>query len=355
MMTLKNILIILPRQLGDVLLGTSLARALKAAVPEVRICWLAHPMARQILQDNPVIDEVFYSKSEFKNDIELIKTLRAKKFDAVIDAIALPRTAILGTLIGAKRRISFNTRWSRNIFYTNTIKRERLDDDYLGYSRLYLLEPLGISKQLYANTDVDPLLPILNADKAKASMVANDVSSQSGCKQFVTLSPTHRRPVRRWPAEKFVALGERFAKAGIAVVWLWGPGEQEFVRGLHDVLTENLKKQNLLPTLSVLPPLLSLRETAAFCGLSLGFVGNSNGLSHIAVAGNAKTVQLHGPTLARAWTHPNKSMHRGIESDCAIACLGKNTCQNAMGRCLERLTVDKVWNESKNLFCMEPT
>lgn len=353
MATLKNVLIILPRQLGDVLLGTSLARALKASVPGVRISWLAHPMARQILQDNPVVDEAFYSKGEFKKEIALIQTLRAKHFDAVIDAIALPRTAVFGKLIGARRRISFRTRWSRNIFYTDLIERERLDDNYLGYSRLYLLEPLGITKSSYEHTSVDPILPILEADKKKARTVVDDVISKSACKTFVTLSPTHRRPVRRWPTEKFVELGERFAKAGIAVVWLWGPGEEEFVRGMHDALSKSLQKQNLTAALSYFPPLLTLRETAAFCGLSVGFVGNSNGLSHIAVAGGAKTVQLHGPTLARAWTHPDPAMHCGIESNCAAACLGKNTCQNEAGRCLEKLSVDKVWNESKNLFELE--
>lgn len=55
-----RILIILPRQLGDILLGSSLSFALRQSFPSAHISWLSHPMGRQLLTGHPALNEVRY-------------------------------------------------------------------------------------------------------------------------------------------------------------------------------------------------------------------------------------------------------------------------------------------------------
>lgn len=338
----KKVIIILPRQLGDILLGTSLARALKYVFPHVHISWLSHPMGKQILKNHPFIDEVFYSKGHLREDFFLFKKLRQYKYDVVIDAMAIPRTAGISRFIGAPIRISFRTRHSRNIFYTHLIDRKKLDEGYLGFTRLKLLESLGIKESSIPIKEKTPFLPIETKDFIKAKAVIENLNVN---KPFILLSPTHRRPVRQWPPEHFVLLALRLIDRGYTVVWLWGPGEDQFVKKLHSEVLKVMDKDACENATSIFPPLLTLRETAALASFSECFVGNSNGLSHIAVAGGAKSVQLHGSTLSKVWTFPDPNRHVGVDAGCMQSCLGKNTCLNAAGRCLEKVSVESVFNQ----------
>src|SRR5690606_6996157 len=50
----------------------------------------------------------------------------------------------------------------------------------------------------------------------------------------VVLSPTHRRTVRQWPKERFVALAnELVERYSACVYWLWGPNEEDEVRQIQ--------------------------------------------------------------------------------------------------------------------------
>mgnify|MGYP000573654518 CR=1 FL=1 len=67
----KKILIMLPRQLGDVLLATPLVSVLKQKYPTAQIDWWAHPMAKEILSGNSYLNTIHYlpiwQKKEYKN------------------------------------------------------------------------------------------------------------------------------------------------------------------------------------------------------------------------------------------------------------------------------------------------
>ena len=118
------------------------------------------------------------------------------------------------------------------------------------------------------------------------------------------LSPTHRRYERRWPVENYARLAEYLIeKWGAMVVWAWGPGEQELV--------EQARLACRHP--SILAPQTSFREMAALLANCDLFVGNSNGLSHVAVAVNIPSLQLHGPTMKASWS-PLTLEHQALEA-----------------------------------------
>lgn len=370
----KNILIILPRQLGDVLLGTTYPQAIKRQWPNAKVSWLALPMAKQILEGNPLLDEIIYMpvfKAPLKeknssgsllylfryfvsfltyliDEVRFHFQLRAKKFDAVVDAMNVPRTAVQTLISGAAVRSSFKTDSLRDIAFNHLIERSELGHGYLGFTRLKLLRALGIEIG-DKETEFKTFIPISEKDAHRAREIFESALSQSAKSKLVLLSPTHRREVRRWPSERYIELAfELVRKSHVAVMWLWGPGEREFVESLHGELVARLAAQGLSPSLSQIPPLLSLRETAALSGLATGWIGNSNGLSHTAVAGGGKTVELHGPTDPRVWTYPDTERHRGINAGCD--CMGSNVCRLPFQKCFVNLSVATVFEEAKSLF-----
>jgi heptosyltransferase-2/heptosyltransferase-3 len=105
---------------------------------------------------------------------------------------------------------------------------------------------------------------------------------------------------------------------GAEVLWLHGPGEDAAVAAARGLCQED----------TVLAPKTTFREMAALLANTDLFIGNSNGPSHVAVAAGICSLQLHGPTHARAWC-PLTDKHRALE---AVAT-----------RAIEEITVEQVW------------
>lgn len=368
-----RIAIILPRQLGDIILGTTLVSSLKAHFPGCRIAWVAHIMAASVLEGNPDIDKIIYlpqgkraytpqkkglmgkfekAFGQTKAELSVVRQLQKFNPNVVIDAINNPRTSILAALSGAARRISFRTRFSRNIAFNELIDRKRLSGDYMGRSRLALLAPLGIND---ANLYTVPALRIPRTE-ADAQKIDALVKQQFGNTEFraINIFAHSRQPTRRWPIDNYLSVAKYFAlNRGIAIIWLWGPGEDSIVKPLHEKLTSELLSNGKNPNLSWFPPLLSIRESAELFARSLCWVGSTSGLAHTAVAAHCKTVELHGPTSPIPWTHPDTSRHRAVTK--GSGCMGceRNVCKLQRHECMEDITVSNIIKNIEDLIANE--
>lgn len=291
---LKFLLIQL-RQLGDILLTTPAIRAIKAMHPDSEISFLTHPMGKLILSGNKDLDEhLIYPTDGRIEQLKFLMMLRAKKFDVVFDFMGNPRSALLTKISGAPQRYSFAS--PRSWAYTGVVPRES-GHDYIVQEKFRILSQADIHSD-----DVRLVLPWNHKDLQPwcSFLTANDALHSP--KLRVLLSPTHRRENRRWPANSWVRLAEWLTKDWQAnVIWLWGPGEEEEVSALH--------KQCPVPTF--MAPKTSFRELAALMSQCELFVGNSNGPSHVAVAVNTPSVQLHGPTDAPSWS-PMTTRHKVV-------------------------------------------
>jgi serine/threonine protein kinase len=107
----KNILIIKPSSLGDIVMALPALSALRKSFPEAKISWFIRPEFAPLLKNHPDLTEVilfdrkFLGKAWFNPRamaalLSLIWRLRRSKFDAVIDLQGLFRTASLSWLSG---------------------------------------------------------------------------------------------------------------------------------------------------------------------------------------------------------------------------------------------------------------
>ena len=361
----NKILIILPRQLGDILLGSSLAFAARSAFPQCQISWVSHPMGRQLLEGHPALNDVLYhpvwkSKplstwlksplhtireliNHWRSEILFFRKLRTAKFELVLDAICTPKTALMSFITGARHRHGLATRWNRNWAYTWLCDASQWQKKYAAQARLELLAPvLGLESVSHPHRDwLDSWMPVTLKMKERVDGIVADLNLAP--QKFVILSPTSRRPLRQWPGSSFVQLAESLiAEDGMKICWFWGPGEYDFTLELHHALQERLKLRNIDINASCLPPLLSLGEAACMSGLSAVWIGNTNGLSHVAVAGGARTVQIFGPTSHESWTHPDRSKHIPVQRDTGCVRCESNTCRTGTHECMKLLNVEDV-------------
>ncbi|MCX6130236.1 MAG: glycosyltransferase family 9 protein [Proteobacteria bacterium] len=294
----QKILLIQLRQLGDILLTTPCIREIKRAWPDAELSFLTHPMGRLVLDGNPYLKQLlcYDPKGTWRQDWQLIKKLRSESFDLVLDFMYNPRSAMYARLSGAPRRLAFASR--RSWLFTEQLAQgsavEYIVSEKFRYLRALGLEPKALQLDLpWHQEHLAPVMQMIREDALFAEAPLR-----------IALSPTHRRLERQWSQQNYAAIADRLVKEwGAAVTWVWGPGEEQFIR--------QIMEQCQQPT--QMAPKTSFRELAAFLAQCDLFIGNSNGPSHVAVAVDIASLQLHGPTYAAAWS-PLTLRHRAIQA-----------------------------------------
>ncbi len=293
----KKILLVQLRQLGDIILTTPCIREIKKKWPDASIDFLAHPMGKLILEGNPYIDNLilYDEKASWLSQMKFLQSLKANRYDLVLDFMYNPRSALYSFATRAPRRLAFHSRRSR--FFTETVPQGK-DVEYIVTEKFRYLKAIGIQAE---SPKLD--LPWTEAHIKPTRDFFQRNPAFEKAKVRVAISPTHRRAERQWPVERYAALADRLVREqGAAVVWIWGPGEEDFVRNAVALCKEK----------QLLAPKTSFRELAAFLANCDLFIGNSNGPSHVAVANTAHSLQLHGSTYAKAWC-PRTLQHRAVQ------------------------------------------
>ncbi len=331
--TPRKILLVQLYRIGDALLTTPAARALKAAFPQARVDFLCENPALQILQDHPDIDEaVFYDRMR---PAGMIRDVRRRGYDWVIDFLGTPRTAVLTALSGAPVRAG-----SERVFHRwayNRRLKQPLKPCYVGLEKMLMLETLGVKP-------VKDIFPRLGISQAYSDFAA-EFYAKSGISPgdtVVTISPVSRRHFNRWFLDRYAGLctwlSERF-KARTVV--LWGPGE----RAQAQSVVEQAGGSPLLG-----PETRSLMDLAALAARADLHIGNDNGVKHVAAAAGAPTFTIFGPHSPVSWTPPEPSRHRFIQKDCLCRGDGarKHSCPDL--RCLDDVSLDEVKRQVAPFF-----
>ncbi|MDE1977322.1 MAG: glycosyltransferase family 9 protein, partial [Elusimicrobia bacterium] len=217
--TPRKILLVQLYRIGDALLTTPAARALKAAFPQARVEFLCEQPAYQIVNACPDVDEaVFYDRH---HTAAMFWEIRRRRYDWVVDFLGTPRTAVLTALSGAPVRAGSDRvfhRWA----YNRKLKHPA-EPHYVGLEKILMLESLGVR----AAQDPLPRLAIAqdSLDFAKRFYAGAGITPSD---PVVTVSPLSRRHFNRWFLDRYAGLcdflRERF-KAKVVV--LWGPGERQ--------------------------------------------------------------------------------------------------------------------------------
>ena len=202
---------------------------------------------------------------------------------------------------GAPMRIGFALShcWEPlNALFTTHRVRPPREAVHVVEQYLSLLGPLGVKP--------GPPVFRLSADP-DAEQRIDEFLAAEGVKprdRLVALNPGAGRPAKRWPLEHFARLAERLAvEAGVRVLLLWGPAEEEMARAIASRMTSRplLAPPTTLPELKAL-----LRRTALM-------VAGDTGPLHLAAALGTPCIGLYGPTRARR-NGPYGPRGRGLQS-----------------------------------------
>ena len=236
----KNILVIHFGQLGDVVLGLPALRAIRRRFPDSKITVMSSLSTGAIIKladvadDQIVVDRVaLRDGNKFRSIAEvgrIVKDVRSRRFDFVIDLNSLYETNLLGFLSGAKHRL-YENRENRSLdFLANFSVKPPLEDKSKHQTDRYLavLEPLGV-RNAGRTIRISPSDDSVAA--ARSVLKKHDIEDKS----FIGLFIGAGHPTRRWGIDNFVELARRLAVDSRRQVLVFlGPEERDLRHGLGE-------------------------------------------------------------------------------------------------------------------------
>lgn len=289
----QRILVLSAAGVGDFVLGTPALRAIRHHFPRARIWLLTIPEVRPLAERCPYSDAVrtldlrrsrsalIWLLGPGRGELwRLIRELRGNRFDVGVNLYGIGtragwlRMTAFFRAVGARRTVGRGSGWrGRGFHVTSEVEGHEIDAQ-LAVARLLGATPTSDLPELWVAAE-DTL--------ACASLLERHGISAS--EQVVCLHAGSAQPEKRWPAERFAAVGRRLAQAGTRVLLVGSDKE----RALSASLAEAIPAAITVAGETSLPVLAALLRRAAL------LVTNDSGPMHMAAALGVPMVVPFGP------------------------------------------------------------
>src|SRR5258706_12073580 len=105
----NRVLIILLGAIGDVVRALPLLGRLRRAWPLAHIAWAVEPKSKPVVEGHPWLDEliVYDRRHAPRSFVPFLRSVRAERFDLVIDLQRHLKSGVIGMVSGARDRIGF--------------------------------------------------------------------------------------------------------------------------------------------------------------------------------------------------------------------------------------------------------
>ena len=330
-----RILIVKTGSLGDIVQSLPAVRALKAALVQAEIDWLAEARWAPLLQGQGLVNRVIQVDTRAARRrpfsaraAELLwRPLREcgrPPYHAVVDLQRLIKSALMTRLVRARTRYGFAWSSCREPLASLVLNRKARVDYVRDPIRVQYAAPLS----LLAGTKLClPGPPHLEARPEAEQSLARKMPGLFE-EPFSVALLGGGFGTKLWPLAHWLELlGRMGVRERVVLPW-FGPEE------------EARADRAASATGAVKAPELSLPELASLLARAGRVVGGDTGPLHLAAALGSPTLSLYGPTLASRNGPPG---HPTLQSPLDCAGCVKRRCPKGRADCLEAIGVDRVW------------
>lgn len=368
----RRILIVKPSSLGDIIHSLPALWELRRLFPEAHIGWVIKEVWRDIITDNPLLDEVIVLKKGVRGFFSAVQDIRKRGYDTVIDLQGLFRSGLITILSGASEKTGFaNARELAHLFYNHkvavppgtihAVERYLLTIETLmsrdltvehknpppsmgggkGEGEQSVLSPLPLipSHEGRGNKERRLNFPLYvdigDAEWVKDFLRTNNLSHS---RPLIAINPSARWKKKRWPTASFAALINQLIqdlKAGIIIL---GSKEDIPIAGEISFLASD--KPVVAAGKTSLKTLTALLERVDL------LLTNDSGPMHIAAALGTPVIALFGPTNP-GLTGPYGDNHIVIRKEMECSPCLRRPCLHGRPVCMEAITVEEVMEAVK--------
>jgi heptosyltransferase I len=266
--------------LGDLVHTLPVVPALRSAFPDAQLDWVVDWRWSPLIQLVRGINEVIPLRPSLAGYLRCMGRVRKARYSRVIDFQGIYRSAILGWISGAERRIGRDRDSAREAgaarFYT----------DRVAPSGQHVAE-MSMSLAVHAGAQRPVAMEFPIQVPAQEISQLRERLRREGAENYIVVSPGGGWKSKCWPAERFGALcAEVWRRHGIRSVINLAPGEEQ----LGEAVVANSLPAKPIVYCPALPELVALLSQA------LLVVGGDTGPLHLAAALSTRVVALFGPT-----------------------------------------------------------
>ena len=330
----KRILITRTDRLGDVVLSTPVIRHMRKLFPDAYIAFMVRPENRDVVANNPDLDEVIiYDKRGSEKSLWgaflFARRLARKKFDTAIALHPANRAHMALFMAGIPSRIGYD----RKMAWLLTKKVPHLKQRGVKHEIDYNFELLERAGFDTAGADGKPYIVRSDEDKRLVDAVAADRGLGDN---IIAVHAGASCPSKRWMPGRFARAADSLrARYGSDIVLVGGDETSNLSEEVAGAMER--KPVDLTGMLRV----GELAEILSRCRL---FVSNDSGPVHVAVAVGTPCVVIFGrkdPGLSPERWGPYGDANVILHKDAGcVKCLAHN-CDKDF-QCLRAVTVEEV-------------
>ncbi len=344
---ITSILVIKPCCIGDLILATPAIGQLKKSFPHAKIAVATGPWSRDILINNPDVDEIIDSgqvgigsKVSLKEYFSLVSKLKNKDFQLCLVLDRSPLVSLLPFLAGIPIRAGLD---SKGRGFPLSIRVPVTEGRHEAELYLDTVRALNIGIN-------EPELKFRVSDSA-LQWAKEKLSPQVG--PLVVLqagggvNPGSSMFEKRWPLESYSELAGLFIEQGYRIVAIGDQSDKEaasYLMSLHNKNGEGVID---------LAGQTTLEQLGAAISVSSLYIGNDSGPTHLAAAVGAPVVAIFGPSKPQTYAPYTKKKRVIYKGEHCVNCQFSGgllrECRNNM-RCMKEINVEEVWTAVQDLL-----
>jgi heptosyltransferase II len=268
-------------------MATAALKALRQGYPEAHITFAVGGWSKRVIEHHDLADDILDTGSlanpaaSISGMRRFVNQLRDGNFDMAISLVRSPLMSMALLMSGIPNRVGLDSS-GRGFGYTVRTVINPLEARNEGEIYLETMKSLGLdTSDCYVN------VPVREEDMVNMRAVLHLRGIE---KPYVVVNPCGGdnpgmlMSSKRWPVRNFAALIERLDKR---VILLGGPDDGEIIAAVQ--------AESSQPVTAFIGE-LSFGEIGALAKMSVGYIGNDTGLTHLAAAVGAKTVMILGPS-----------------------------------------------------------
>ena len=327
----RNVLIVGPSWVGDMVMAQSLFKSLHQQISDLRLSVLAPSWSLPLVDRMPEVETGIptpfkHGRLSIRERVQLASKLRAQNFD---QAIILPRSfkaALVPFLAGIPLRTGFlgEKRYGvlNDIRQHNHVERPRTVEQFVHLGRTK-----GVIPQ-QSNTR-----PKLVSNPRFAKKIFERLEIPLTEKPVLAICPGAAfGPAKRWPINHFAQVARAQLQKGWQV-WLIGSTEDALI-------TAEISSINF-PNLYDLAGLTRLDEVVDLLSAANCVITNDSGLMHIAAAVEAPVIAIYGSTSPKI-NPPLSDQAAILWEELSCSPCHKRSCPLGHTNCLYQLPVGRV-------------
>ena len=319
-------LIIQTAFIGDVVLATPIIEKLHKFYPDSQIDFLLRKGNENLLKNHPYISNllIWDKKNEKKKNLfRIIKLIRSKKYDYVINLQRFASTGIITAFSGSKIKVGFSKN-PLSFLFTRKIKHE------IGNGKHEIERNIELISEITDDSVFKPKLYPTDEDF--------QIVSQYKMRPYICMAPTSVWFTKQFPANKWTDLINKI-EIKFHIYLIGGPDDAD---ACDEIIAKSIRSNitNLCGELSF------LQTSALMTNAIMNYVNDSAPM-HMASAMNAPTTAIFCSTIPDFGFGPLSDQARIIETKEKLECRpcglhGFKKCPEGHFKCANTINIENV-------------